>query len=85
MKPEAVDRIERIYDLITEAERAGQRSANIIATLVAEHRATYTCRPTTNTLRVAGVTATCTWSTDAGLIDGWKKNATVRIARERAK
>lgn len=85
MKPEAVDRIERIYDQIALAERRGQTAATIIGTLVADHGATYTCRPCTNTLRVAGVTATCTWSKDAGLLSGWKKNATVRIARERMK
>jgi hypothetical protein len=85
MKPEAVDRIERIYDQISLAKRVGKSSADIIASLVARHGATYTCRPCTNTLRVAGVTATCTWSKDEGLLSAWKKNATVRIARERMK
>ena len=83
MKPDAVDRIERVYDFIAQAERAGLPYEAIVVNLVAGFGATYTCRPSTNTLRVAGVTATCTWSKDAGLISAWKKNATVRIARER--
>lgn len=64
------------------AELANKTSAqDIIAGLVANHRAFYR-RGDPNTLRVAGVTATCTSSADKGLLGYWQRSATVRIATE---
>ncbi len=82
MKPAQRMHLHRIVEFVENALRADHPATEIIATLVAQHRATYTCRPHTNTLRVAGVTATCTWSKDTGLLDGWRRNAKLRFARE---
>lgn len=57
-------------------------AADIIAGLVADHRAFYR-RGDPNILRVAGITASCTTSPDRALLNYWKNNATVKIAMER--
>ena len=39
-----------------------------------------------NTLYLYGITGSCTWSTDRGLIDAWYRNAVKKmIMRERAR
>lgn len=64
------------------AELANKTPArDIIAALVANHRAFYR-RGDPNTLRVAGVTATCTSSADTALLAYWQRSATIRIATE---
>lgn len=72
-------RLQVVADYVGGAVGCGRAPASIITYLVDRFGATYTKRPSTNTLRCAGVTATCTWSEDAGLLQAWRKNATVRL------
>lgn len=72
-------RLQAAADYDARMRAALATPAAIISGLVENHGATYTKRPSTNTLRCAGVTATCTWSEDAGLLQAWRKNATVRL------
>lgn len=62
----------RAYEQADSAQRA-------ILHLQANHGATLKLSPSTNTLRCAGVSATCTWSTDDGLLKAWRKNAIKRL------
>lgn len=61
--------------------RIGERmdAATIIAELVGQHRASFTTSASTNTLRVAGVQAICTWSKDTGLLDAWRRLAFMKL------
>lgn len=73
-------RLQKASDFVLSRAAAQMAPADIIASLVADHSASVKLRPTGNTLRCAGVTASCTWSEDKGLLDAWRKNATVKIA-----
>lgn len=78
------DRIQAAADTIGEARRAGTAPAAIIDTLRRNHAAAYRVGASTNTLRVAGITASCTWSKDTGLLDAWSRLATVRLMQMNA-
>jgi len=60
------------------------KDIDIINGLVKHHAATYRTGASTNSLRCAGVSATCTWSKDKGLFKAWRKNATLKIMAENA-
>lgn len=83
MTPVMLSRLQAASDFVLEQLQRKAPAADIIAALVADHRAFYR-RGDPNVLRVAGVTASCTSSADKGLLDRWKGNATVKIAMERA-
>lgn len=72
-------KLQAAVDFVLGQVKANTPAAKIIGALVAHHGASYGCRPSTNTLRVAGVTATCTWSVDEGLLTAWRKNAGLRL------
>ncbi|MFY9350085.1 MAG: hypothetical protein WBL20_14380 [Sphingobium sp.] len=83
MTPVMLARLQSASDYVLAELGSKTPAADIIAGLVANHRAFYR-RGDPNILRVAGVTASCSWSADTGLLDRWKGNATVRIATENA-
>ena len=60
-------------------------ASEILAGLVAQHHATYRVNCDPYLLRCAGVTATCTSSRDEGLLNAWRRLATVKIAMEQQK
>lgn len=78
-------RLEAATATIHEMTRAGAPPAAIIDRLIAAHGATVKTSPSTNSLRVAGVVTSCTWSRDKGLIDGWRRLANRRILRLQGK
>jgi hypothetical protein len=83
MTPVMFARLQAASDFVL-AELAKKTSPkDIIAGLIADHRAFYR-RGDPNTLRVAGVTATCTTSEDQGLLRYWQRSATVKITTENA-
>lgn len=84
MTPAALERLQAASDFVLAELGKGTAAVDIIAALQRDHNATLALRPAGNVLRVAGVSGTCTWSRDKGLLDSWRKNATVRIVRERA-
>lgn len=58
---------------------AGRSALDVINDLVADESATYKTAPTTNTLRLAGVTGSCTWSESTGVLSSWVGNAQKRV------
>ncbi len=64
---------------ISDMQDAGKDAAAVIAALQADHGATYKTAPTTNTLRCAGVTGSCTWSETTGVLSSWRANAQKRV------
>jgi hypothetical protein len=81
MTPVMLARLQAASDYVLTELTKKTPAPDIIAGLVADHRAFYR-RGDPNTLRVAGVTASSTSSADKGLLDRWKGNATVKIATE---
>jgi len=77
-------RLQAAAKAVGDALTVKQTPKQVIHLLVTEHRGSLNLRAWTNTLRVAGVTATCTWSQDEGLLEAWRKNATLRLMREHA-
>lgn len=84
MTPVMRTRLEAASAFVLYEIRKGTHPADIIAGLVADHRAFYR-RGDPNVLRCAGVTASCTTSADTALLGYWKGNASVRIAMENAR
>lgn len=81
MSPKQLERLNAIFDFV-DAERGKKTPAEqIIAGMTERFGATYNCRAWTNTLRAGGVSGTCTWSRDEGLLNAWKNNALVHIMR----
>lgn len=75
------DHLQAAIDYVQQA-RSGPSAtgpAAIIAGLQADHAASYRRSPITNTLRVAGVIASCTWSDGDGLLKAWERLATIRL------
>jgi hypothetical protein len=66
-------------DFVSAALRMGMKADEIIARLQSGYGATFRQRFDGNKLSCGGVTASCTWSADAGLLDNWRKTATVRL------
>ena len=82
MSPKQLEKLNAAFDFVAKARGEKVDAGAIIAGLVGTFGATHVCRPSTNTLRCAGVSGTCTWSEDNGLLNAWKNNALVRIMRE---
>lgn len=78
-------RLEAATALIHDLIREGASYPTIVNRLIHEHGATVKTSPSTNSLRVAGVVTSCTWSADKGLIDGWRRLANRRILRLQGK
>lgn len=81
MTPVMLARLQAASDYVLAEVAKKAPAAEIIAGLVAHHRAFFR-RGNTHELRVASVSASCTWSDGDGLLDAWRRNATVRIATE---
>ncbi|WP_300113381.1 hypothetical protein [Sphingobium sp.] len=81
MTPVMLARLQAASDYVMAETSKKTPPRDIITGLVANHRAFYR-RGDPNTLRVAGITATCTTSEDKGLLAYWQRNATVRIVTE---
>lgn len=82
MTPVKRQKLEAAWAWTTTQLQAGATPIDVITGLQEHHGATYTLRPCTNTLRCAGVTATCTWSKDQGLLAAWCKNASLKLIME---
>lgn len=81
--PRAVEsrrgRIQAVADFIGEQRRLGTRADALIRLLQTYHDARVKTAPWTNSLRIAGLAVTCTWSQDGGLIDAWIRPARRRL------
>lgn len=64
---------------VLDALKAKMPARAILDTLRHNHGARLVLCGHTNRLTCAGVTATCTWSSGAGLIDAWRKNSGLRL------
>lgn len=73
-------KLQAAADYVADRLRAGDHALRIIEGLVAGHGATHVTGRDPNALQCAGVSATCTWSKDEGLLENWRKNATLRLA-----
>lgn len=81
MRTGKLGRLQEAADRVASLTRDDVTPAEIIARLVEQHGAIYR-QGDPHRLRCAGVTATCTWSKDMGLLEAWRKNATIRIMKE---
>ena len=79
LTPAQRERLQRIADFIAEQIMAGTKSPRIIDQLVGQFGATFKPGASTNILRAGGVAASCTWSEDQGLLDAWRRLATIRL------
>lgn len=64
---------------VLDAMAAGALAEDIISGLIRIHAATRSVASGANTLSCVGVRGSCTWSRDRGLLDSWRKNATIRL------
>lgn len=72
---------EKLRKIIAEIDvmlSDGLDHADIIANLVKDHDGKFNTRTGTYTLRLAGVTGTCTYSATSGLLASWRRNAEKR-------
>lgn len=83
MTPVMLARLQGASDFVLAELGKATPAADIIAGLVADHRAHFR-RGDPSTLRVAGVTASCTHSDGAFLLKRWQEKATVKIMAEKA-
>lgn len=71
-----VEKLQAVSDLVEQRRHAGGTAGEIIAELKADHGAEVSLGANnTNSIRIAGVTSSCTWSTGEGLLDGWRRLA----------
>lgn len=82
LSPAMHDRLSKAADFVFLALREGSSAADVIDGLVRDHRASLKLRPDGNRLTCAGVTASCTWSKDDGLLKAWRGRATERLAAQ---
>lgn len=79
----AADRRERLQVAFEHAtiryRRENADASVVIAELIEHHGATYRPRWDTNRLSVAGVSSSCTWSADKGLLQNWLDTAGLRL------
>lgn len=80
MTPTMLARLKAATDYVMAEISKKTDDAEILAGLVRDHAATY--RSGAGTLRCAGVTASCTWSSTSGLLNAWRKNATIKLPME---
>lgn len=83
--PATLDRLGKAADFVFLALRDGSSPTEVIDGLVRDHRASLRLRPDGNRLTCAGVTASCTWSKDDGLLKAWRDRATIRLALSKLK
>ena len=79
LTPPQRDRLTRAYATANTPNANENPAAHIIAALVAQHGATVRSDGQGNRLTCAGVTATCTWSKDVGLLLAWMRAADKRL------
>lgn len=80
-RPDRRARIQEAADRIADLRRTGTAPAAIVEALVADHGAVHRTSGSTNSLRIAGVQATCTWSKDFDLLAAWTRNATIALMK----
>ena len=85
MTPPLFARLQKASDYVLSRAAADVSPAAILAGLKADHAATVRLSASGNTIRCAGVTASCTWSEDKGLLQAWRKNATLKLMQENQK
>lgn len=83
MKPAALERLQAAADLVSNGTRAARSAIDIISDMQTLHGATYGLKGGAYLIRCAGISATCAWSRDEGLLQAWNRNATLRTAKER--
>lgn len=83
MKPAALERLQAVADLVSDGTRTARSAIDIISDMQTLHGATYGLKGGAYFIRCAGVSASCTWSRDQGVLQAWNRNATLRIAKER--
>lgn len=85
MTPTMLARLRAAMTYVMVEVNKNTEGAAIISGMIEAHSATVKTAPTGNTIRCAGITASCTWSRDEGLLKAWRKNATIKLAMEAAK
>ncbi|PHP19541.1 hypothetical protein CG471_11825 [Sphingobium sp. IP1] len=83
MTPVMLARLCAASDFVLDEIRKATPAEEIIAALVADHRATFR-RGDPTVLRVAGVSASCTHDAGSYLLDRWRANAVNKIVMEKA-
>lgn len=74
-----LDKLRAATDCVAEMTRAGASAEQVIASLVADHRAVHRTRWNGSTLRCAGVAASCTYNPGKPLLHNWSKTANLRL------
>jgi hypothetical protein len=77
-------KLQAASDYIGRRKREEATPADIINGLQLNFGATVDLRRDPYKLRLAGVAASCSWSKDAGLLENWRKTATVRLMQTAA-
>lgn len=72
-------RLQAASDHIAKRLRGGMEPSAIIGELVRDFGANQRQRSGAYILSLAGISASCTWSPDKGLLDRWRRNATLRL------
>lgn len=73
-------KLQAAFDYANKAfKRDGARADTVIAGLAIHHGAKWKPRWDASRLSCAGVTATCTWSKDEGLLRNWLNTAGLRL------
>ena len=83
MSPAALERLKTVARFVNDELAAGATPEAAIAGMIAQHHAVHRYRYGTYELRASGVAGTCTSCPGKGVLDSWRKNATVRLMRER--
>jgi len=82
MTPAALQKLHLIYNFVSEQLKLGTRPAIVIDTLIRAHGATVAFTGGANTIRVGGVSGSCTSDADKGLLASWHGCAKRRLGRE---
>ncbi len=82
MSPAMRARLIAASDYVLTAHEDGRNPHVVIHGLIRRFGARYKCGPRGNTLRCAGITASCTWSHGRGLLNTWRRLATIELAME---
>lgn len=72
-------RLKAAWEVVAAARRDNTPAEGVIALLEKEHAAKRRQAGGAYHLRCAGVASSCTWSRDKGLLDGWYRNASLRL------
>ena len=82
MTPSMLARLKAATAYVMAEVNKNTVAAEILAGLVKDHKAVIRNQASTNSIRCAGSSASCTWSRDEGLLNAWRKNATIKLAME---